>query len=237
MATEKPTIDVDGIPYPYRLRRSKRARHLLLHVDPQEGIEVVVPWRIPLYAAEQFLRDKQEWVAQTVRKYTADRPWQAPRSLVTGTVLPYLGQSLELLVIQRTGRPRIRVIEPATLQVMAEPEADLRYVICKWYRQQARHYFADACTQLAEKIQVRYTALSVRDMKTRWGSCTGSRLSFNWRLLLAPAEVAQYVAVHEVVHLQHPNHSPAFWAQVEQLQPDAQIHRKWLRKNGYRLVL
>jgi predicted metal-dependent hydrolase len=80
---------------------------------------------------------------------------------------------------------------------------------------------------------VRPTALAVRDTRTRWGSCTSQgRLSFSWRLVLAPPAVLRYVAVHEVCHLLEANHQPPFWALVEQLMPDYREHRLWLRRQG-----
>lgn len=89
----------------------------------------------------------------------------------------------------------------------------------------------------APQIGVTYTKITIRDQKTRWGSCGGTgSLSFNFRLLLAPPEVLDYVVVHELCHRREMNHSAAFWAQVARILPDYPLRRAWLKENGWRLM-
>ena len=87
-------------------------------------------------------------------------------------------------------------------------------------------------------IRGSYSRISIRDQKTRWGRCSSrGTLSFNWRLMLAPPDILDYVIVHELCHLTHMNHSPAFWQCVEHILPDYKTRRKWLKENGYQLTL
>jgi predicted metal-dependent hydrolase len=100
-------------------------------------------------------------------------------------------------------------------------------------RAEARRVLSDEVAVAASALGVRVAALSIRDPRTRWGSCTSTgRLSFSWRLVLAPPEVLRYVAVHEVCHIVEPNHQPAFWALVERLMPGWRAQRLWLRRHG-----
>jgi predicted metal-dependent hydrolase len=91
----------------------------------------------------------------------------------------------------------------------------------------------------AEKLQLFPQKVAVRDQRRRWGSCSArtGAVNLNWRLVMAPLEVLDYVVVHELSHIKHPNHSPVFWAHVAQFVPDYKVRRKWLRENGGRLVL
>lgn len=108
----------------------------------------------------------------------------------------------------------------------------------KRLRKDARLYFEKRAAHYAQLLGVSYGSLTIRGQKTRWGSCSGrGNLSFNWRLMLAPPQVADYVAAHEVCHLKHMNHSPAFWQTVEQVFPGYRECRKWLRQNGDSLYI
>lgn len=105
-------------------------------------------------------------------------------------------------------------------------------------RRLARTVFRQKATLYGDLMQVTFGGITVRDQKTRWGSCSGKgTLSFNWRLMLAPPAVLDYVVVHELCHLTHMDHSKAFWALVESVCPDYRVHRKWLKEHGQELIL
>ena len=104
------------------------------------------------------------------------------------------------------------------------------------YRQAAKEYIPKRVAYYAQLLDVTYATISIRDPKTRWGSCSSKgNLSFSWRLILAPPKVLDYVVVHELCHRKEMNHSPRFWALVESMIPDYKIHRKWLKENGEKL--
>lgn len=106
------------------------------------------------------------------------------------------------------------------------------------YRQAAKEYIPKRADYYAAILGVTYNTITIRDQKTRWGSCSGKgNLSFNWRLILAPPKVLDYVVVHELCHRKEMNHSPRFWALVESIMPDYQQYRKWLKENGDALTL
>lgn len=106
------------------------------------------------------------------------------------------------------------------------------------YRQAAKEYISKRADYFADQLGVTYNAITIRDQKTRWGSCSSKgNLSFNWRLILAPPKVLDYVVVHELCHRREMNHSPRFWALVESVMPDYKQHRKWLKDNGDKLTL
>ena len=104
------------------------------------------------------------------------------------------------------------------------------------YRQAAKEYIPKRVAYYAQLLDVTYATISIRDQKTRWGSCSSKgNLSFSWRLILAPPKVLDYVVVHELCHRKEMNHSPRFWALVESLVPYYKIHRQWLKENGEKL--
>ncbi len=106
------------------------------------------------------------------------------------------------------------------------------------YRKAAREYFPKRVSHYARMLGVTYGKISIRDQKTRWGSCSSEgNLSFNWRLILAPPDVLDYVVIHELCHRKEMNHSKEFWALVESHMPEYKERRKWLRENGNNLTL
>lgn len=124
----------------------------------------------------------------------------------------------------------------------SRPSSDLsdtqRSALEKRYIEAAREYFPKRAAYFQTFTGGEYHRITIRDQKTRWGSCSAKgTLSFNWRLMLAPPAVLDYVVVHELCHLTHMDHSAAFWRAVELVCPDYRIHRKWLKDHGHELVL
>lgn len=113
-----------------------------------------------------------------------------------------------------------------------------RAVLEKRCIEAAKAYFPKRVSYFLPLTGGTFTRITIRDQKTRWGSCSArGTLSFNWRLMLAPPAVLDYVVVHELCHLTHMNHSKAFWALVESVCPDYRAHRKWLKEHGQELIL
>lgn len=123
-----------------------------------------------------------------------------------------------------------------------KPVSDLtdsqRAALTQRYIAAAREYFPKRAAYFRQFTGGTYNRITIRDQKTRWGSCSArGTLSFNWRLMLAPPAILDYVVVHELCHLTHMNHSPAFWQAVEAVYPDYREARKWLKEHGQELVL
>lgn len=153
--------------------------------------------------------------------------------LVSGEQLPYLGDRLPLTVV-RENRKNGKVKRIGERVIMTVPyEADALFrgrLIEKWYRQEALYILSEKATEFASRLFVQYKKIYIKDQKSCWGSCSSKgNLNFNWRILLAPEPVCDYVVIHELCHLVHMNHSGDFWALVETLCPDYKQYRKWLK--------
>jgi hypothetical protein len=150
-----------------------------------------------------------------------------------GTV-PYLGELLELA--PEAGRTRAHRRGSALLVPAAEPAQ--REAVERWYRRTARAEVVPRLDAAAAAVGRPYTSLTIREQRTRWGSCSAKgAMSFNWRLLLAPAEILDYVVWHEACHLVHLDHSPRFWAELARHRPGYRDPQRWLRRNGAALHL
>lgn len=206
-----------------QLRRSARARRLSLRVSRADGsVTLTLPQRMREAAAMAFLSQHEDWLRQTL----AARP--AGVAATIGTVLPVGG----LPVTLATGAGRTPRIEGDCLILPGDP-ARAGVKAQAFLKALARDRLAASCDRYAGMLGRSYTALTLRDTRSRWGSCTANgRLMFNWRLVMAPPSVLDYVAAHEVAHLAQMNHGPEFWATVTHLFPGYEVQRRWLRTQG-----
>jgi predicted metal-dependent hydrolase len=220
--------DADA-PFPYAVRRSDRARRVRVTVAPERGVEVVLPRRAPNRAAAEAVSEFEPWIRRRLAELEAARSVVAAR----GDTVPYLGATLRL--VPEPGRNRVhRRGDELLVPAGAGREAALE----RWYRRAARDEIAPRLDRACALAGLSYMRLTIRGQRTRWASCSRSgAMSFNWRLLLAPPEVLDYVVWHEVCHLQVMDHSPRFWALLQRWCPDCRQHSRWLRRNGRTLVL
>ena len=214
----------------YNVRRSERARRVRVTVDPARGVEVVLPRRAPEREAAAAIRELRPWIERRVRELDRVREQVAAR----GDTVPYLSQTLRLR--PRRGRTRVHRRDDELL-VPAAPDQRTA-ALERWYRRAAHGEIAPRLDRAVASVGLSYERLTIRSQQTRWASCSRSgTMSFNWRLLLAPEPVLDYVIWHEVCHLEIMDHSPRFWALLESRWPHYKEHLRWLRRHGPTLVL
>jgi predicted metal-dependent hydrolase len=217
----------------YTLRRSPRARQVRVSVENDGAVRVTLPGRAPLRAADEAVRELAPWIERR-RRALARAAGEVART--PGTV-PYLGRELRL--VPQPGRTRVHrrgdsLLVPADEVVAGDGAAALE----RWYRRAARAEIAPRLDAAVARAGTSYTKLTIRGQRTRWGSCSqAGAMSFNWRLLLAPHAVLDYVVEHEVCHLEVMDHSQRFWRLLESRVPDWRDHAVWLRRYGSTLVL
>ena len=222
-------LEVDGGTLPLRTRRDSRARRMTLRIDASNDcVVLVLPSRVPLIEGLNFARSKADWLKDKL----AELP---PRALFAdGTVLRVHGRTITIRHEPALGA---RIIESDGVLRIGGEAALLRGRVNRWLREAARKVIAERVAHHAERLGKRYRRISLRDPRTRWGSCTTSgNLSFSWRLILAPPEVLDYVVCHEVAHLAEMNHGPRFWKLVERLAPHTEAARRWLSNHGTALL-
>ncbi len=207
-------------PVAVALRRSGRARRLSLRVSGDGRVTLTFPPRVPLREALAFLESREGWV----RGHLAGVG--APLVPGFGDLVPFEGGALLL-----RPAPGPRILRDGDALLVPPDRMPAR--LGAWLRVQARGRLIAAADRHAAALGVGYAALALRDPRSRWGSCSaGGRLMFSWRLVMAPPPVLDYVAAHEVAHLVHLDHSPAFWGVVRRLRPDWPASRDWLRAHG-----
>ena len=218
----------------YTVRRSDRARHARIVVDA-EGVEVVIPRRMAMRHVEPFVQEKRAWIERTLRRIRAAEEGAGIR-LEDGGSVPYLGRELTLRVRVEPGRVRSHVAlrgDELHVAVGQPGRAPLRDALEAFYRRRARAEVAPRLDAACVRAGNSYRRLTIRGQRTRWASCSSNgTMSFNWRLLLAPEEILDYVVEHEVAHLDVLDHSQRFWRLVGRRVPRYREHERWLRRHG-----
>jgi predicted metal-dependent hydrolase len=213
---------------PYSVRRSARARRVRVNVHAHSGVEVVLPQNVPERAAAAAVAELRPWIERRLQEAGQVLARIASR----GGTLPYLGVPLTLVEEphrQRAHRDGDRLLVPA---------GEAQPAIERFYRRAARREVRARLEHACALSGHSYSTLTIRAQRTRWASCSASgAMSFNWRLMLAPERVLDYVVWHEVCHLQVLDHSPRFWALLERHWPSWRSERDWLRQHGATLVL
>jgi predicted metal-dependent hydrolase len=218
---------------PYTIRRSTRARRVRVNVHTRAEtrsavVEVVLPIRAHERAAAAAVQELRPWIERRLAQARQALARVAERE---GTV-PYLGGVLEL--VPEPGRTRVH----RRGERLLVPAGDPRPALELFYRRAARREIAQRLDRATALAGTPYSGLSIRAQHTRWASCSArGRMSFNWRLLLAPESVLEYVVWHEVCHLEVLDHSARFWALVQDRWPGWRDDREWLRRHGATLVL
>lgn len=217
---------------PLRIRRNRRAKRLILRADPATGGAVVTcpPW-VSDAEARAFAEKQEGWIRDRLAAAPAVVPFG------DGIEIPFLGDPH--LIRHRPDARGGVWIEPAGLPG-DRPEIHVTGLaehlprrLGDWLKREARRRIMPKAAEAAAQLDVQFGRVTLRDTRSRWGSCAANgNLSFSWRLVMAPERVLNYVVVHEVAHLREHNHGPRFWALVETLIDDMVDCRNWLRDEG-----
>ncbi len=243
-AIEGPAIaHLPGGPVPYTLRHSPRARGIRVVLHPERGVVVTVPTTRTARADRErlatiFLAEREAWLRRHLGRQAALAAELVARGGATdGGQIPFRGRLHAIRVVPAvSGIRRSDVVAFDDALVIHRVNGDRRSdaaILERWLREAARHAIEEAVATHADALGVTPTAVTLRDPRTRWGSASRhGRLSFSWRLVLAPPEALETVVIHELAHLRVFGHGPKFWSLVAALRPDHRLWRRWLHDHS-----
>ena len=232
--------------------RSKR-KTACLRIQPDGTVEVRGPRVMPDAFVRDFVLAKADWILQKQKEVAEHQSKKRIHTYQSGDVFLYLGEEYVLTLVA-TGRKRVELLKDCVESLGAQVEAMHRNKLIlyttsfeakavekqlkEWYKKQAATYITSRVEHYAQLIPGEYTGITMENRKGRWGSCSNTgELTFNWRLILAPEGIIDYVVVHELCHLKHMDHSPAYWKAVGSVLSDYKVRREWLKENGISLNL
>ncbi|MCT4655418.1 MAG: M48 family metallopeptidase [Cohaesibacter sp.] len=212
-----------------RLKPNPRAKRLILRLDPRSGEPVAtIPPGLSERKIKAFLEANRDWLVARQEARAEHIPFTA------GATIPVRDIPHELCHVgQKRGTVRLLVEGGRHRLMVSGDEAHFARRVTDWLKKQAREDLSDAVDCHAKALDVKPSSIRIKDTTSRWGSCSSARvLSFSWRIIFAPPFVLNYLAAHEVAHLREMNHSPRFWAHVEDICPDFEEAKVWLKQYG-----
>ena len=221
------SLDLEGRAVPLTIRRHPRARNIILRIEPKIGAIVTVPWYTSFDEGIELAKQKRAWLLRQL-------------DVMPSRVLFVDGAQVPLLGIEKTVRHNPNSRRPVTVtdtefQVSGQIE-HLARRLTDWFKKEARRVIAERVEEKTLMLGKPYRRISIRDTRSRWGSCAeDGSLSFCWRLVMLPEIALDYVVAHEVAHLKELDHSPAFWHTVATLTADSERAQAWLKVHGERV--
>lgn len=217
-----------GVPVPVRLHVDRRARRVSVRIDPHAR-EAVATVPAPRHALDAiaFATERVDWIAERLDAL--------PRPILfrPGAYVPLRGVLHRLKRVEIGRSVKIERAAPTPLILVPGPREAFEDKVCGFFRAAARADISERVAVHAEILRVKPVSIAIKDTRSRWGSCSSSgRLSFSWRLVMAPPFALDYVAAHEAAHLREMNHSARFWRLVDRCVPDWALARRWLKERG-----
>ena len=211
----------------YKLIRSKR-RTIALAVTADASLIVRAPMNTPLSYIERLVESKIDWIRKAITRVSS-RPRPVEHEYIEGESFPYLGKSYKLRVVKVSEK---KLDFHSEFLLSSKEKKNARVLFIAWYKKEAKQKISERVEWCARRAGISYESIKITTASRRWGSCsTSGNLNFSWRLIMAPLSVVDYVVVHELAHIEHKNHSKAFWNSVKVMYPNYEKAQRWLQQN------
>ncbi len=233
------TLQIDKQTFTCSLRYSPRRRTIQIRVPKSDCLEIAAPAGMAWEKIQKLIESKHPWILRQLKRLNAVAADPANASLTHGSTVLYQGAPHTLLLLaDGQGKPTVTyspcAISLHLTELIGQDNDPVVYQSLKrWYAEQSQEMLLERTRYWAAQMGVQPGRISLRDQKTRWGSCSSrGSINYNWRIIMAPPAVLDYLVIHELSHMLHPNHSPAFWKEVSHWCSDFRMQRRWLRQNG-----
>ena len=227
--------------FEYTVIRRLRRKTVSISVRTDDTVVIAVPARLPQKHIERLIVSKTGWIRSRLRFNEEVRQRCRPKEYVSGEAFAYLGRNYRLKVV--AGKTGPASLSQGRIHVHVPPgmndEEKTQHIISQltsWYQEHALKRLREKAARYANMLGVTPAEVDIKSYRSRWGSChRDGRVYFNWRIIMAPHSVVDYVVVHELCHLVHHNHSSAYWRLVASILPDYREAKAWLKTNGQAL--
>jgi predicted metal-dependent hydrolase len=216
----------------YSLVRSHR-KTASIYIERDGQVSILVPDKLTDRQVEALVESKRKWIYKSLAEWQDLNARRVHRDYVNGEGFLYLGRSYRLKLVSDLAEPLMLKDGYFCLRTNngSVPDADAAFKA--FYRAKGAVRIPPRVAYYQAKMDVEPKAVKLLDLKHRWASCSpGGNLNFNWKCMMAPLTILDYIVVHELTHLIYPNHTKAFWNEVDKVMPDFQERKEWLRVNG-----
>ncbi|GAB1264724.1 SprT family zinc-dependent metalloprotease [Aurantivibrio infirmus] len=231
----------DEFSFPLVIKRSPRRKTIEIIIRTGE-VQLMLPTRVGDAEGKAFVRDKEDWILQTIAKHKQHENEIVPKRYQEGEPFEFLGKSYPLKIYLAKKASVQLLNDSLYVGIKASAKTDkaerVKKALWQWYQEQALQILTEKTNNLTARIKRQCQGIQLRRTKSKWGHCTSEGyIQFNWQIIAAPEKVVDYLVAHEVSHLVHANHGVRFWRHVEKLFPDYKSHQTWLKLNGHTLTV
>jgi len=228
-----------AVSVPYAIIRSSRRRRTVALALERDGLTIMAPAGAERVTIERIAKGRSAWIVRKLADLQEVRQ-QPDREFINGESIQYLGRHYRLRVIDSIGPRTSARLKGAWLEVAVPPAADhvvrttaINGCILRWFRARAGAHMRTRVSHWSARMGITCAGVLISDPQKRWGSCDqGNLLRFNWRIVMAPSSLIDYVVVHELCHVVHKDHSDDFWRLLANVMPDYELRRQDLKKAG-----
>jgi predicted metal-dependent hydrolase len=214
----------------YELKKSAR-KTTSIYIERDGAITVLAPEPYDMKVIEEILEAKRSWIYRNLAEWEDLNRTRVEREFVNGEGFPYLGSTYRLQIVDNANHDLSLKNGMFLLKRSVLSKARDKFI--GFYKEKAKARLPKYVDQYAKKMGLQPSGIRVQELKNRWASCsTDGTLNFHWRCMMAPLTAIEYIVVHELTHLKHPNHTHEFWYAIEKVLPDFQQAKGWLRLHG-----
>tara|TARA_B110000196_G_C21145128_1_gene666155 strand:- start:1463 stop:2176 length:714 start_codon:yes stop_codon:yes gene_type:complete len=214
------------------IKRTLKLKSISIKID-KNNIKIIAPFFLSNKKVDEFIKKKNNWIKKQILIQSNIQPL-IKKEYRSGEKFEYLGQSYALKVIKGINYS-VKIENDLLITIVKDIENTIKIkrLIKKWFHEQSNYYFKEKTIFYAKMNNLNVKSIKVREYKSRWGSCSiEGNITFNWKLIMAPPKIIEYVIIHELIHLKEHNHSPKYWTYVKALYPNIDEAKKWLTYNG-----
>ncbi len=235
-------IILENHPLTYHVTFQKNRRTLQIKLLSSSHLEITVPNNYPKESIEALLYKKSSWIIKRLSHLAVMGENPLNKRITNGAIVLYLGEPHTLIFLSsQDSFPTItlknnQIILHIPVTAIQNPSLPT-HLLREWYWKKAQDLLLEKTIFWSKAIKVQPQRVTIKDQKTRWGSCSSKgNINYNWRIIMAPPEVIDYLIIHELSHLRVLNHSSLFWQEVSNYSPNFKEHRTWLQTNGSLLM-
>lgn len=228
----------------FNVKKSDQRETVGIAVDPKDGVIVTVPEGVTDDKINEIVKKRAGWIIEKQEEIKEINGPPLEKEFLSGEKLPYLGRRYRLKLINNDNTGYNVVLKYGKFSVKiptdlngSEQRKMVRDNLLQWYYEHAESKLKERVKRYKHQVGVEPNSVKVKHQQKRWGSCTKNKeLLYNWRIIMAPMSIVDYIVVHELCHLKEKNHTDRFWRMVKSVIPDYQDRKEWLRVNGPSLV-
>jgi hypothetical protein len=228
----------------FEVKRGNRKKTVAIHVSPNALVTVLVPQYLDEEKIRMIVQKRAHWIIERQEQIKKNKDSNSVKEFVSGESFPYLGKYYRLKVMKSTTdtEEKCRLVGGRlVVEVNAKSDSEndrkaIKAALMDWYLQHAEEKIKERVSRFARLIGKRPNSTKIKNQEKRWGSCSRTGIiRFNWKIIMAPISIMDYVIVHELCHLFYPHHSPQFWQRVQSIIPDYKKRQHWLKENSLQM--